>query len=111
MGSEMCIRDSRILEQWVHPETGLDTARIEVFNPATGGWVPKKPDTTLFPEDWSATKIVQEAQSAFENRAQGGGDLWVGRSDSGLWISGYYRDGGSQDLGWSTAFPTGAPNS
>lgn len=99
----------RILSEWVDPDSGLDTARIEIFDSSSSTWVEKHADTSLFPGDWSAARILQETQSAFGNSSQAGGNRWIGQSDSGQWITGYYRNQSSMGPGWSTAYPTGAP--
>ena len=99
----------RILRQWVDEDTGLDTARIEVFDADSGQWIEKTSDTTLFPADWTPGQILRETKSAFGNSTNIGGNKWLGQSDSGQWITGYYRNAGSPGPGWSTAYPTGGP--
>ena len=106
-GHDRSSANIRILEQWVDPDTGFDVARIEVFDPSNGQWVTKAADTTLFPDGWSSSRIVEEVQSAFSNSSTLEGRQWIGRSDSGLEITGYYRNPGSPGPGWSTAYPTG----
>ena len=99
----------RVIQQWVHPTSGLDVAKIQIFDPTSSSWVSKAIDTTLFPADWSPERTLRETSSAF-SRSYFDAALgrWIGVSDSGVEISGYYRNVGSPGPGWSTAFPTKA---
>lgn len=97
----------RIVDQWIHPETGLDMARVEIFSPATGEFVPKSADTTLFPADWTPNQIVEEIESAFQNASLDDRGAWIGTSGSGVRFGGYHRNGSSLGPGWSTGYPIG----
>ena len=98
----------RIIEEWVDPVTGMDTARIEIFDPETETFIPKDADTTLFPRDWTPDRIIAEVQSAFGNSVGKRGNQWEGVSASGIRIRGYYRNSSSPGPGWSSAYPIGA---
>ena len=98
----------RIIEEWVDPVTGMDTARIEIFDPETETFIPKNADTTLFPRDWTPDRIIAEVQSAFGNSVGKRGNQWEGVSASGIRIRGYYRNSSSPGPGWSSAYPIGA---
>ena len=76
-------------------------AKIQVRDPATGGWVNKRGETDLFPDYWSRRQVRQEVQEAFYNSKPINNNMWEGLSSSGIKIRGYYkRPDGSAATAW-----------
>jgi hypothetical protein len=69
---------------------GVMVAKVEIRNPATGGWVAKRANSSMFPAEWSQRQLQMEVEGALRNSKPSGGDLWEGVSPSGLRIQGYY---------------------
>ena len=85
-------------------KNGVSKGHISVRDTETGKWVPKKAETTFFPEHWSKRQTAKEIESAFENSRpmEENKQLWEGTSKSGLEIQGYY---GKPDGSGATAWP------
>ena len=103
----------RIIKESVNPDTGLDIAQIQVFNPRTGRWKTKGSPTTLFPADWTAERVVREMETAYQNSSTlvlgDKSRVWVGYSSSGHKIEGRYIDPSDAALGWATGYPVELP--
>lgn len=78
-------------------------AKVEIFNPSTGGWVGKGGISTFFPDKWSQQRVIGEIKVAYSKRMETGGGAWRGVSQSGLEIAGW--SGKGYDI--YTAYPTG----
>ena len=85
-------------------KNGVSTGYISVRDPETGKWVPKKAETSFFPDYWSKRQAANEIKSAFENSSPivGKAGRWQGISKNGLEIEGYY---GKPDGSGATAWP------
>ncbi|ASA57899.1 EndoU domain-containing protein [Vibrio gazogenes] len=80
---------------------GVMKAKIQVHDPDTGGWVDKTAPSTFYPENWSKRQVKIEIQEAFYNSKPIGGDMWEGKSPSGVTIRGYYKvPDGSASTAW-----------
>ncbi|WP_047238566.1 hemagglutinin repeat-containing protein, partial [Chromobacterium subtsugae] len=87
--------DVRVKEIVSEPdEFGVYEAKVEMKTPS-GGWVQKKSNegvNTMFPRNWSESKIKEEINSAWIRRVQhpdGSRDKWRGVSNSGVVIDGF----------------------
>jgi len=69
---------------------GVVVARVEIRDPASGGWVPKRAPSSIYPPQWSQRQITVEIEGALRNSKPVNADLWEGISPSGLRIQGYY---------------------
>ena len=85
-------------------KNGVSTGYISVRDPETGKWVPKKAETTFFPDYWSKRQTAKEIESAFRNSKPDAinGEKWFGVSKSGIEIEGFY---GKPDGSGATAWP------
>ena len=77
---------------------GVRTADISVFDQNTNQWKLKvkrdgitPQETTLFPENWSKSRIIVEVDIAYKNRTHSLLDprKWEGRTPSGIKVEGY----------------------
>jgi len=76
---------------------GVRNVVISVYDPSTGTWIQKvdrfgEPQlTTLFPENWSKSRIIVEVDIAYKNRTRSLLDprKWEGRTPSGIKVEGY----------------------
>ncbi|MCK3668915.1 EndoU domain-containing protein [Photorhabdus noenieputensis] len=80
---------------------GIYRGKIEVFNPQTGQWVQKGPESTFFPQSWSSQQIMSEIRGAHKNATIQPNGKWEGVSPSGVTIGGYLDRNGNIN----TAFP------
>ena len=92
-GHSLLNGDVRIVEVVSPPDVnGVYQAVVEIKRP-DGQWVIKKNPSgsnTMFPEDWSREKIIDEINSAWENKTKSlVDDKWAGKSKSGVVIEGY----------------------
>ena len=92
-GHSLLNNDVRVVEIISPPDIhGVYTAKIEIKTP-DGRWVEKdssKSGNTMFPQHWSAEKIMDEIDSAWSNRKQHSNPhKWIGESSSGVSIEGY----------------------
>lgn len=81
--------------------TGVYKAKIEVFDPQTGKWLPKTNNggfSTMFPRGWSEARVMREVEHAFATRRQfvrrspSGKEMsmWDGITPSGVKVEGYW---------------------
>jgi len=95
---------ARISKIYGHPnEQGVYKAKVELFDPSTGQWVPKGPVSTFFPDNWSRARVLREIRGAFQNQMswpEAGSGQWRGISPSGMKIGGTLKGG---DI--KTAYP------
>ena len=76
---------------------GVRNVVISVYDPSTGTWIQKvdrfgEPQlTTLFPENWSKSRIIVEVDIAYKNRiiSQTRRNIWEGITPSGIKVEGY----------------------
>ena len=76
---------------------GVRNVVISVYDPSTGTWIQKvdrfgEPQlTTLFPENWSKSRIIVEVDIAYKNRiiSQTRRNIWKGTTPSGIKVEGY----------------------
>jgi len=96
-GHSLLNNDVKVTEIVNPPDVnGVYEAYVEMKTPS-GQWIDKTSlsgnlqKNTMFPKDWSATKIQAEVDSAWARRTDVVGDSrkWTGKSDSGAWIEGY----------------------
>jgi filamentous hemagglutinin len=92
-GHSLLNNDVRVVEIISPPDIhGVYTAKIEIKTP-DGRWIEKsngKDGNTMFPQDWSAEKIMDEIDSAWEKRKlYKDNRQWIGESKSGVTIRGY----------------------
>jgi hypothetical protein len=83
---------------------GVYVVEVEIFNPATNSWVPKKPQhgsglsigrSTMYPRAWSKQRVIDEIWGAFANSHMLNSSTWEGMSPSGVKIRGFYRSNGN----------------
>lgn len=86
-------------------EMGVYKGKVEIFNPATGQWIAKGPESTFFPKEWDRAKILNEVKGAYANSTTLPTGKWSGTSPSGVSIGGYIDKNGKIN----TAFPELAP--
>jgi filamentous hemagglutinin len=92
---------ARVVEVTKVPDAnGVYKARVAVKDPVTGAEVPKKLESSFFPDSWSAERVEAEVSSAYANRVEIAPGHCKGKSTSGVSIEGY--DG---PQGIKTAFP------
>ncbi|WP_156116654.1 hemagglutinin repeat-containing protein [Massilia sp. 9096] len=87
---------------------GVSVGRIEVRDPDTGQWVPKKAETSFYPETWSKRQVTLEIEGAFKNSVPNpaNSSQWMGTSPSGVPIMGYYgKPAGTGATAWSVYNP------
>ena len=94
-GHSLLNGDVRIVEVVSPPDVnGVYQAVIEIKRP-DGKWVTKDNKTganTMFPSNWSREKIIDEIDSAWNNkRAHPDPKKWEGTSRSGVIIEGYKK--------------------
>ncbi len=94
------VRVTEIVQQ--ADRNGVTVARVEIRDPATGRWIPKRADTSLYPSHWSRRQVQLEVEAAFRNSNPVTAELWEGISPSGVRIQGYYT---RPDGGAATAWP------
>jgi hypothetical protein len=70
---------------------GVYKAKIQVRDPATGGWVSKRAPSDFFPDHWSKRQTQNEIKEAFYNSKPVSKSMWEGVSPSGVKIQGYYK--------------------
>ena len=87
--------DVKIVKKYGKPsKSGVYKASIEVKTP-DGNWQAKTSNggiKTMFPEDWDEARVIDEINSAWENRKDLKGrdsNMWQGISKSGVLIRGY----------------------
>ena len=85
--------DVRIVEVVSPPDVnGVYVATVEIRQP-NGTWAVKEDrnrKNTMFPQDWSRRKIIDEIDSAWKNKElTDHPDKWSGTSKSGIIIEGY----------------------
>jgi mafB1 len=87
--------DVKIVKKYGKPsKSGVYKASIEVKTPG-GNWQAKTSNggiNTMFPEDWDEARVIDEINSAWENRKDLKGrdsNMWQGISKSGVLIRGY----------------------
>ncbi len=95
-GHSLLNGDVRIVEVVSPPDVnGVYQAVVEIKRP-DGRWEIKKNKAeanTMFPEDWSREKIIDEIDSAWKNQIpQENIKKWRGESKSGVVIEGYKED-------------------
>ena len=69
-----------------------------MLDKATGNTIPKDKPSTFFPDDWNRLKVSDEIRSAYQNalannKIQSENGKWVGMSNSGYKIAGYFNNG------------------
>ncbi|WP_239701007.1 EndoU domain-containing protein [Massilia sp. 9096] len=87
---------------------GVSVGRIEVRDPDTGQWVPKKAETSFYPETWSKRQVTLEIEGAFKNSVPNpaNSSQWMGTSPSGVPIMGYYgKPAGTGATAWPVYNP------
>ena len=92
-GHSLLNDDVRIVKVVSPPDAnGVYQAIVEIKQP-DGQWVIKKSKTganTMFPQDWSRAKIIDEIDSAWKNKKEHSNtNKWTGVSKSGVVIEGY----------------------
>lgn len=87
--------DVRIIKKIGNPASnGVYRANVEIKKP-DGKWQKKTSNggvNTMFPEDWDEARVIDEINSAWENRKELKGrdsNMWQGVSKSGVVIRGY----------------------
>lgn len=87
--------DVRIVKKIGKPaQNGVYKATVEIRR-KNGTWQVKTSNgsvNTMFPEDWDETRVIDEINSAWENRKDLRGrdsNMWQGKSKSGVIIRGY----------------------
>ena len=87
--------DVRIIKKIGNPASnGVYRANVEIKRP-DGKWQKKTSNggvNTMFPEDWDEARVIDEINSAWENRKELKGrdsNMWQGVSKSGVVIRGY----------------------
>lgn len=84
---------------------GAYRGRVELIDPGTGAPVPKRDESTFFPDNWSREKVLAEIEGAFRHKLPSDPktsvDVWRGVSPSGVMLTGYADDTGKV----VTAFP------
>lgn len=70
-------------------ELGIYKGKVEIFNPATGLWVPKQFESTFFPKEWDRAKVLSQVKAAKANSVMVTSAKWRGTSPSGVTIEGY----------------------
>jgi hypothetical protein len=82
-------------------QRGIYRAEVEIWDPSRGRWVRKQPPSTFFPDHWSRQRVIDEVDTAFQNKTFIGPRHWRGTSHSGVMIDGYVNQAGEL----TTAFP------
>jgi hypothetical protein len=72
---------------------GVYEGKVQVFNPNTGQWVPKKFSglSTFCPDSWSRNQVLEEVLFAFDDACPVNGGRWRGTAPSGFAIEGFYK--------------------
>jgi hypothetical protein len=86
---------------------GVYRGKVEVFDPNKGVWVPKKAQSTFFPDNMTHKQIENAVRNAYADALRNGnvnGSSWTGKSGLGFDISGYV-DGNTI----TSAFPIYTP--
>jgi hypothetical protein len=94
-GHSLLNGDVRIVEVVSPPDVnGVYQAIVEIKQP-DGKWAVKTHSSgsnSMFPENWSREKIIDEIDSAWKNQISHSlEDKWAGKSKSGVIIEGYKR--------------------
>ena len=94
-GHTLLRRDVRIIKKIGSPASnGVYRATVEIKRP-DGKWQKKTSNggvNTMFPENWDEARVIDEINSAWENRKELKGrdsNMWQGVSKSGVIIRGY----------------------
>ena len=92
-GHSLLNGDVRIVEVVSPPDVnGVYVATVQIRQP-NGTWAVKEDrnrKNTMFPQDWSREKIIDEIDSAWRNqKAHPNSKKWEGVSKSGVSIEGY----------------------
>ena len=94
-GHTLLRRDVRIIKKIGSPASnGVYRATVEIKRP-DGKWQKKTSNggvNTMFPENWDEARVIDEINSAWENRKELKGrdsNMWQGISKSGVIIRGY----------------------
>lgn len=68
--------------------------------------------STMYPKSYSPEQAIRAAEEAFRNSITmpGNGSKWVGESNGGLKIEGYYGSGGTDTSSGGTGYPIYQPN-
>ncbi len=88
--------DVRIVKKIGRPsKSGVYKANVEIRK-HNGTWQRKTSNggiNTMFPEDWDEARVIEEINSAWENRKdlKGRDNMWQGLSKSGVIIRGYKK--------------------
>ena len=71
---------------------GVYRGKVEVFDSATSTWIAKTANggySTFFPRSWSQVKVLSEILSVFSDSSNHSGNMFFGKSRSGVWIQGF----------------------
>lgn len=89
--------DVKVVKKIGNPsKSGVYKANVEIKK-KNGSWQKKTSNggvNTMFPEDWDTNRVIDEINSAWENRKDYNGkdsNMWQGRSTSGVLIRGYKK--------------------
>jgi Bacterial EndoU nuclease/Pretoxin HINT domain len=83
---------------------GVYRGKVEVFDSATNQWIAKTANggySTFFPRHWSQKRVLSEVIAVFNDPVNRSGNMFQGKSPSGIWIQGYINPFGEI----ATAFP------
>lgn len=96
-GHTVLYGDVRVTKKIGNPsKTGVYKANVEIKK-KDGTWQKKTSNggiNTMFPEEWNVERVIDEINSAWENRKDYNGkesNMWQGRSKSGVLIRGYKK--------------------
>jgi hypothetical protein len=76
---------------------GVYKATVEIKDPATGQWVTKRTESTLFPKGWTRSEVRTAILEAFANRKDLGNGNWEGKLANGMMIVGHCDANGYVD--------------
>ena len=102
----------RIIQRSAPDVNGVTIGQVQIRDPRNGRWLDKRsPTHTFFPDAWTKRQTEFEIEQAFDasRPVEGKPDQWIGWTDDGVPISGYYVDATEPALGWTTAFPIYKP--
>lgn len=96
-GHTLLYGDVRVTKKIGNPsKSGVYKASVEIKK-KDGTWQKKTSNggiNTMFPESWDEAQVIDEINSAWENRKDYNGkdsNMWQGRSTSGVLIRGYKK--------------------
>lgn len=79
----------RIIEKLnIDSQTGVYSAKIDLYDDISGCWISKDGITTFFPDYWTINKLFHECSYAFENmkKKEGSIKVYYGRTISGILV-------------------------